>query len=281
MGNRKLWPMAILGALIVLMLLITAAAGVRNKEIYRPFLNDTIVDFQLFQDLVSLIFAPLLAWMIALALRGSLRAVVVWMGIMVYVAYYYAFYGFDFVYTPFYPLYLALMGMSVFSLVGLLVAFDKERLLASIDQGMPVRFIAIVLGMTLVFAPIWLAMVYQGIRTQQPQDTDLVLVFDLPYLIPACVLAAIMIWQRKPLGYLISGPLLFKAAVSGLLLSGGELLKLQRGTVPAWDQLAMYLFLATVGSVALLRYLRHLHDSEWKRRHELHAPLRPDALTHA
>jgi hypothetical protein len=64
-------------------------------------------------------------------------------------------------------------------------------------------------------------------------------------------------------------------------LSGGELLKLQRGTVPAWDQLAMYLFLATVGSVALLRYLRHLHDSESKRRRELHAPLRPDALTHA
>lgn len=281
MDNRKLRPFAVLGALIVAMLGITGAAGVSNKEIYRPFLNDTIVDFQYFQDLVSLMFAPLLAWMIVLALRGSLRAIMVWMGIMVYVAYYYAFYGFDFVYTPFYPLYLALMGMSVFSLVGLLVAIDKERLAASINHGMPVRFIAIVLGMTLVFVPIWLAMVYQGIRTQQPQDTDLVLVLDLPYLIPACVLAASMIWRRKPLGYLISGPLLFKAAVSGLLLTGGELLKFQRGTAPAWEQLAMYVFLALVGSVALLRYLRHLQDSEWKRSRNMTAHLHPDLLTHA
>jgi hypothetical protein len=51
---------------------------------------------------------------------------------------------------------------------------------------------------------------------------------------------------------------LFKATVSGILLTGGEFLKMQRGLPPAMDQLGMYVFLAVAGSLGLAFYMRNL-----------------------
>lgn len=258
----SLRPYTIMGLLIALLLVVTAGAGVIVDGLYSPFLNEDLVAFQFFQDLLSLLLAPVLLAAIFLAQRGSLRAFVLWVGIMIYVAYYYAFYAFDFVYTLYYPLYLALIGLATYSLIGLLGSLDWQRFVQHIGPKMPVRLIGIVLGITVLFTPIWLGMIWQGIQTQQKGATDLVFVLDLPFLIPACALAALQIWRRRPLGYLLSGPLLFKAAISGILLTGGEVLKMQRGLSPALDQLPIYLFLALVGSWGFVQYMRHLRDEQ-------------------
>jgi hypothetical protein len=251
-----------MGILIVALLLLTAGAGVFVEDIYSPFLNETVVAFQFFQDLLSLLFAPLLLVVMFWTQRGSLRAFILWAGLLIYVAYYYAFYCFGFVYTVFYPLYLMLMGLATFSLIGMLARVDLQRFHRHVGDKMPVRLVSGVLAMTLLFVPIWLSIMFHGIRTQQAGTTDLVFVLDLPFLIPACALAAVQIWRRRPLGYLLSGPLLFKAAVSGILLTGGEFLKIQQGLPPALDQLAMYLFLAVVGSTGLVLYMRNLQDGQ-------------------
>lgn len=260
MTRSSLRPYTIMSILIAALLLITAGAGVMTEGIYSPFLNESLVAFQWFQDLISLFFAPLLLAMVIFANRGSLRAFVIWFGILIYVAYYYAFYCFGFVYTIYYPLYLALMGLAFYSMIGLLTTADLKFLQQHVGDKMPVRLIGCVLGMTLLFTPIWLSMIWQGIQTQQAGTTDLVFVLDLPFLIPACALAAVQIWRKRPFGFLLSGPLLFKATVSGILLTGGEMLKVQHGLAPAWDQLVLYLFLAVVGSIGLLQYMRNLHD---------------------
>lgn len=262
MMRTSLRPYYLMGALIAALLAVTAAGGVLVEGLYTPFLSESIVAFQFFQDLVSLIFAPLLLVAMYLTARGSVRAFVVWTGLLVYVLYYYSFYVFDFVYTGFYPLYLALIGLSNYSLIGLLTAVDPDAFRRRANERMPVHLIAVVLGTTLLFVPIWLSMLARGIAAGQPGETDLVFIFDLPFLIPACLFAAIQIWRRRPVGYLLSGPLLVKAVTSGLLLTGGELLKMQRGLPPAMEQLAMYLFLGLVGSLGLLFYLRDIGNDE-------------------
>jgi hypothetical protein len=256
--RKSLRPYSVMGMLVALLLAIAAGAGVYDKGIYRPFLDESFVDFQFFQDLVSLIFVPLLVSAVYFTHRGSRRAFVLWAGVMVYVTYYYAFYCFGYVYTAYYPLYLALMGLGAYSLIGLLTSEVARTFQAAVSAKMPVRFIAIVLGMTVLFVPIWFSMIVRGINTHQVQTTDLVFVLDLPFLIPACVLAAVQVWRRRSIGYLLSGPLLFKATISGMLLTGGEMLKLQRGLPLAYDQLAMYLFLAVVGLAGLVFYMLHL-----------------------
>lgn len=267
----SLRPYYVMGTLLAGLLAITAGAGVLVEGIYRPFLNESLVVFQYFQDLLSLFFAPLLLVMMVLTHRGSWRALVVWIGLSIYAAYYYAFYCFDFVYTIYYPLYLAVMGWGTFSFVGLLSNVDLQHFRQHVGERMPIRLISGVLGVTVLFTPIWSGMMMQGIRTQQVGDTDLVFVLDLAFLIPACAFAAVQIWRRQPVGYLLSGPLLFKATVSGILLTGGELLKVSHGVVLAFDQLAMYLFLGIVGLIGLVLYIRNLEDEPGRAREHVGA----------
>ncbi len=151
--------------------------------------------------------------------RGSRRAFVVWCGVLVYTIYYYAFYVFGFTYTVLYPLYLALMGLGVYSLIGLLAGVDLGAFAAGVDAKMPVRTLAVILLIALLFVPLWGSMLAQDIAAQQPRVTALVFVLDLCFLLPAIAIAAVQLWQRRPFGYLLSGILLIKAAVSGILLA--------------------------------------------------------------
>ena len=260
MIRTSLRPYYLMGILIAALLAVTAAGGLFIEGLYRPFLSTPLVAFQFFQDLVSLIVAPLLMAAMYLTSRGSLRALVIWAGLLIYVAYYYAFYAFGFVYTSFYPLYLALVGLATASLIGMLSGVDQEAFRTYAGDRMPVRFIAVVLGTALLFVPIWSSMMVQRIAAQQGGETDLVFVLDLCFLIPTTVFAAVQIWRRRSVGYLLSGVLLIKVTISGILLTGGELLKMQLGLAPAIDQLAMYIFLGVAGMLGLVFYMRNLHD---------------------
>jgi hypothetical protein len=252
---------ALLGTLIAALLVITTIPGLFVTGLYTPFIKTEALLVGLpVQDLVSLIVAPLLLAAIWAARRGSWQALIVWAGLLVYVAYYYAFYCFGYVYTLFYPLYLALMGLATASLVGLLTSIDLTTFRQHISDGLPVRFISGVLGMALLFVPIWLSRLAQGINTQQVNEADLVFVLDLAFLVPAMAFAALQLWRRRPVGYLLGGVLLVKAAISGILLTLGSLRQLQLGFTVAPEELGMYLLLALAGSSALLQYLRHLHN---------------------
>ncbi|MGI5836604.1 MAG: hypothetical protein ACOX87_08970 [Chloroflexota bacterium] len=258
MIRGSLRPYYLMGTLIAAFLAVTASAGLLLDSLYAPFFAEALLPGLPVQDGMSLIAAPLLLAAMYYTGRDSARAFVVWVGVLVYVAYYYSFYVFGFAYTAIYPLYLALVGLATYSLIGLLTGADIEAFACQVGERMPVRFIGVVLGMALLFVPIWLMMIVQAINRQQAVGADLVFVFDLCFLIPAMTYAAVQVWRRRPLGYLLGGILLFKAVASGILLTLGTFRQMQLGYAIAFEQLAMYIFLAVAGSLALLFYMRNL-----------------------
>jgi hypothetical protein len=249
-----------MGVVIAVLLAVTAAAGVLLPGLYEPFMNPRTAAVQNTQDLLSLVAAPVLLVAMHHAGRGSARAVAIWGGILVYVLYYYAFYAFDHVYTAYYPLYVALEGLSAYSLIGLLLTVNREAFARRVEARMPVRFISVVLGTTLLFVPIWLGMMLADMSAGQAREAATVFVLDLAFLIPACAFAAVQLWRRRPLGYLLAGVLLIKAPVSGILLAVMTLRAAQLGGTFAIEEMGMYLFLAVVGSLALGLYMRSLHS---------------------
>jgi hypothetical protein len=258
MFRTSLRPFYIMGSLIVVLLIVTAGAGLLDPGMYPPFVKmDALYVGLVVQDAASLFAAPLLAAAMYFTASGSVRALVTWCGLLVYVAYYYAFYCFGYTYTAFYPLYLALMGLAGYSLAGLLTAVDATAFARHAGPRLPVRLVAGVLGLTILFIPLWLMQIAQGIRTQQVTETGLVFVLDLAVLIPAALYAAWHIWRRRPQGYLIGGVMIFKAAASGILLTGGSIRQIMLGYAVGPD-FGMYIFLAVVGSVALALYMRNL-----------------------
>lgn len=271
MFRSSLRPYNVMGGMIAVLLVIAAAVGLMNPQIYQPFMPEALLIGLPVQDAVALAAAPGLVAAMILTRRGSTRALVLWVGLLVFVPYYYAFYVFDPAYTVVYPIYLALLGLGVYSLAGLLANIDLEAFAAQVDERMPVRWIAVVLGMALLFVPIWGSKIAAGIATQQPDDAFLVFVMDLAFMIPAMTFAAVQVWRRRPVGYLLSGVLLVKAAISGILLTGGSLRQMAMGVAVPWEELGLYLFLAVAGLGGLWLHLRHLRPVQAQA-------ARPDSL---
>ena len=116
MIRASLRPYYLMGIITAALLAVTGAAGLLVEGIYEPFMNPTTAAVQNTQDFVSLLAAPVLLAAMYYTGRGSARGLVIWGGILVYTLYYNAFYAFDHVYTQLYPAYLALEGLSAFSL---------------------------------------------------------------------------------------------------------------------------------------------------------------------
>lgn len=257
----SLRPHYLMGIAIAALLALTGAAGVLVEGIYEPFMNPRSAAVQNTQDFVSLLASPALLAAMYYSGRGSARGLVVWGSVLVYTLYYYAFYAFDHVYTQLYPAYVALEGLSAFSLVGLLVGVNPAEFARRVDSRMPVRFISIVLATTILFVPIWIGMMLSDMATGVPREAATVFVLDLAFLIPACVYAAALLWRRRPMGYLLSGVLMIKAPVSGVMLAVLTLRAAQMGGSFAVEELGMYLFLAVGGFLALGLYMRYLGAS--------------------
>lgn len=258
MFRASLRPHYVMGGLIAVLLVIAAGAGLMNPAIYAPFMPEMLLIGLPVQDAISLLAAPGLVAAMVLTQHGSIRALVLWAGLLVFVPYYYAFYVFDPAYTVVYPIYVALMGLGVYALAGLLASVRLDAFAAQVDERMPVRWIAAVLGMALLFVPIWGSKVAEGIAAQQPDAAYLVYIMDLAFMIPAMTFAAVQVWRRRPIGYLLSGVLLVKAAISGILLTGGSLRQMAMGGAVPWEELGMYVFLAAAGLGGLWLHLRHL-----------------------
>lgn len=260
MNIAKWQPAVWMSLLIALLLGITAIAGLIDPTIYAPFVSqpEALAGLPV-QDGVSLLAALLLPAAIYLARRGSARAWVMAAGLVTYATYFYAFYAFGFVYTVYYPLYLAIVGLGIYTLIGLLLGVEAAAFARLLDAKMPVRLLSVILGVPILLVPVWLGRIQQRIATQEVFDTDLVFVLDLTILIPALVLTAVQLWRRRPLGYLLSGVLLVKAFVTGLLLTLGSLVQLRQGYPVAPEEMGMYLFLVVAGFSGALIYLRHLH----------------------
>lgn len=260
MKQRALRPAYFMGALIALLLAVAAGAGLLYPAMYDPFITSEALRAGLpVQDAVSLLVAPALLAAMFFTARGMRRAYILWAGLVIYAGYYYAFFVFGFTYTLLYPAYLAIVGLSVYALIVLLLGADCQELAAAARPQMPVRFLAAVLAMPLLLAPLWLMGIWQGIQAQRAGGADLVFVLDLALLIPAMTLAAVQLWRRRPVGFLLGGVLLVKAALSGLLLTAGSLRQVALGYAVGPD-FGMYIFLLVAGLAGLVLYLRNLEE---------------------
>ena len=84
--------------------------GISDRQIYAA-LTPVFLPQALAQDIANLlIVAPL--WLVCaiLALRGSLRAYLVWLGVLIFTAYNYVIYTFSIPFGPLFLLWVAVLG---------------------------------------------------------------------------------------------------------------------------------------------------------------------------
>ncbi len=256
--RATLKPLTLLSGLAAVLTLIAGSAGLFSPGIYEPFMPTTALLVGGYaQDLVSLVVAGLLLAATTLTWRGSVRAVLVWAGCLGYLIYAYLLWSFDAVYTVLFPAYIAILSLSLFSLVALLGQIDAGSFRRYVSADMPVRSTAIVLALPALMAPAWLSFLMQGVAIGAPASINSVLVIDLSFIIPASIAIAILVWRRRTWGFILGGIMLVKMVMMSTTLTVSSLWVYTVGSVidPVWP---LYLAMALLGSVTLVRYFQHV-----------------------
>lgn len=157
--------------------------------------------------------------------RGSARARLLWLGALGYVVYAYGMYALGVRWNPLFLGYLALFGFSFYALIIGLTGTDAVALRDRAHGRAPGRSVAAYLiTMAVLVAAMWLpeevsALLRGAVPSSVVQfetPTNIVHVFDLALVLPAFVLAAVMLLRGRPWGYVLAGMLLVKASTIGL-----------------------------------------------------------------
>src|SRR5215207_10598849 len=119
-------------------------------------------------DWLTLVLAvPLLVASLLLARRGSVRGLLLWLGMLGYGAYNYAYYMLGAALNAFFPLYIAALLLSVVTLILALLRIEVAEIAASFRPKTPVRIVGgylafIAVGLAFVWMGMWAAYVFAG-----------------------------------------------------------------------------------------------------------------------
>jgi len=130
-----------LSGVIVALMLAASAGGLLIDGLYRD--NLLVTSGWLGNDLVTLALAvPLMAAALLFAKRGSMRAQLVWLGMLAYVLYNYAFYLFAAAFNAFFLVYTVLFTLSIFALIFSLKTIDGKAIAGRFRPRTPVKWVA-------------------------------------------------------------------------------------------------------------------------------------------
>ncbi len=211
------------------------------------------------QDAVSLVVGlPLLAASVWLARRGALAGRLLWMGTLFYVAYSYAFYVLGCRFSLLFPAHVAVVSMSTYALLGLLVEVDPNAVKAAFGPRTPARPVGgFLVAMALLFVSLWGGGIASAIASGRAPGPvpHLVWSLDLVVALPAMFWGGVLLWRRRPWGFVLAGVLLPKATLIGFTLVVTTALAARRGVPGDPVQTVAFVILGTVGLALTARYL--------------------------
>ena len=263
---NSLW----LTAPIAILLAIAAGGGLLINGLYRDVPG--LVAQAKGQDLISVfVVLPMLIIMAILARRGSLRAHLIWLGVMAYLVYTYASYAFAIQYNPLFLVYIALLGCSLYALIGVLATLDMAGLKAHFIEKTPARAVSGLLAvLAFLFYFLWLSELIPALVAGKiPQSilddrtpTNAIHVLDMAWILPAFVITAVNLWRKHALGYSLAGVMLtFFVLLASAALSMA-LLEAKAGDPEAIPMAGLFGTLIAIAAGMLLWYLKSLRLSQ-------------------
>lgn len=242
---------------------VGSVLGLTIGGIYAP-LTPVFLPQALAQDLANLLLvAP--AWLVlaTLALRGSLRAYLLWLGVLAFTVYNYVIYTFSIPFGPLFLPWVAVLGLSLYSLIGGIAAMDHEAVAAAFSS----RRAIVVAGwslmvMAILFGLLWLSedvpALRAGLRPQSLVDmalpTNPVHILDLAFFLPAVLMVGLLLLRRRPMAHSFAPPLIAFLVLTGVPILLTPAVQAARGAAADWA-VALPIGTLTVAMTALLVWL--------------------------
>jgi hypothetical protein len=264
-SNLWLW----LTAPIAILLTIAAGSGVFISGLYRdtPYFRAQAVG----QDRISLAVAlPILVISAILASRGSYRGRLVWLGGLVYLVYTYVIGALDVRFNSLFLVYVALLGCSLYALIGGLATADMAGIKACFIKNTPVKAISIYMAvLTFLFYIAWLSEIVPALMTGEiPQSvlnngtpTNAVHVLDMAWMLPAFGITAVSLWRKQALGFTLTGVILSFGMLLILVILSMVVSMIREGYPVAVPQVVIFIALFVINLGMLIWYLKGLKST--------------------
>jgi hypothetical protein len=201
---------------------VASLVGLGYSRIYEA-LTPAFLAQAIAQDIANLAISPLLVVCAILALRGSLRAYLVWLGVVAFTVYSYVIYAFSVPFGQLFPAWVTVLGLCVFALIGGLHAIDARAVAARYTSSGIVTFSAwfllVIVGM---FALLWLSEDVPALLTgTSPQSvvdmavpTNPVHILDYVFFLPAAVVTAVGLLRRDAFAHVTAPAFLVLLALT-------------------------------------------------------------------
>jgi hypothetical protein len=179
------------------------------------------------QDIVNLfIVFPILLLSSYFAKKGLAKAILLWLGVVIYMTYSYVLYAFFMHFGSWFLVYVAVLGLSFYTMVGSIIELIKQvpPELSTKTKGPSIYLL--VNG--LMFGVLWfIEIIPATLNAQVPKSAtevglplNPVHVLDLGFLLPAMIATAALLWRKKPMGQLLTVPLItFAVLMASAIIS--------------------------------------------------------------
>lgn len=218
-------------------------------------------------DLVTLLLVvPGLIAATVLARRGSVRARLVWGGLLGYGVYNFAFYVFGAAFNDLFLAHVVAFAASIFALIAWATDLDATAIAARFDARTPRRSVAaLLIAVAAVFATLWttFSLTYAitghlALGAATLEGMHLVFALDLALMAPSMAIGGLWLWRRRPWGYPLATALCVFGAVYQANLAAAGVFQSNAGVDGAKvvDPLGVAVLLAfVVAGFAMLRRL--------------------------
>jgi hypothetical protein len=196
------------------------------------------------QDIANLaIISPMWLILALLALRGSLRAYLLWLGVLTFTVYNYVIYTFSIPFGSLFLLWVAVFGMCIYSLIGGVTAVDHKVVESTFTSRRAIKVVAWFLIITaILFCFLWLSedipALLSNTRPQSTMDmalpTNPVHILDLGFFLPAVIATGVMLIKKKSLAYTLAPSFIVFLILTGIPILITPVVQSVRGEIAAW-----------------------------------------------
>jgi hypothetical protein len=264
-AEKQAWlrTVTILTSMVIVLLLVTAGAGLFGQNVYDDFAPPKYVQESRAQDLISLALGiPLLAAALIAVRRDRAWGFPLWAGVLAYELYVYAIYAFGGVYNIFFLAYIAVASLSLYGIVGVLGGVDGEWFQQSVGEKMPRRWIGgFFLLIAAIVAAIWIGSVVGTISTGIKDSGHLIFVIDLMVVLPAFAITAVKLFRRQAMGDVLAGTMLIKFDSLCIAIALGQLFRAMNGLTVESGLLSMFIPMGVIGLVFSWVYFGNLRQN--------------------
>jgi hypothetical protein len=216
------------------------------------------------QDLVNLfVVLPVLVLSAVGARRGSRRAHMIWVGALLYMVYSYLLYSLFVSFGPFFPIYVAVLGLSGYALAGAIATMGRDVTHEG-RRRLSTWAATYLLIVGVGFSALWLSEILPAIASGTTPSmieefgfaVNPVHVLDLAFALPGTIAVAILLYRRREAGFRFAPSVAVFASLMGLAIIAMTVVMNARGlpaSVPVAIGLGVVVLLGAVTATLLLR----------------------------